>query len=404
MKMRYEAWMVLVGVWISVASWCLAQEPAAVLIEKVLDDPAKLVFSNVTVNEVLDGVGKTMGVPVEADAMALSQLPYGGLTRLSSVQLVGIPWRQALEELLKPLALRYQPGQDRIYVFGTPGLMRQPQRLSVRELEALAALEICQVDESAARQLLRRIGDVTQVKFGLQVNNIPQEKFDKDLAEDFLDATPKPISTFLDAYGRFLAAKHESGPITWYVRQNNTGGTVDIMVVPVKELTALKLGRQVDIAFNNQPLQTILINLARWAALEITFEPGCLAMVEDNVRNGTSLTLQRGTIRMALDALVGMTGLQYTAETAGIQISASDNLKELAANRVRSTPASNPSACVLTVHLPGSTIESMIFVREKDLEQQGLTEAFQQVRKEQLQEFYNYLRSRPTTPPAEAVK
>ena len=72
------------------------QATSAMLIEKVLDDPAQINFRNVTLEDAFEKLGKTIGIKFDVSEMALAQLPYGGLTELSAVQLQGMAWRDAL--------------------------------------------------------------------------------------------------------------------------------------------------------------------------------------------------------------------------------------------------------------------------------------------------------------------
>ena len=101
------------------------------LIEKALDEPASIRLKQITLEDVFVRLSQQIGVMIDLEQAgpALDQLPYGRLTQIESAQIQGLSWRNALKELLKPFSLTFQAGNDRIYILGTPELMRQPQRL-----------------------------------------------------------------------------------------------------------------------------------------------------------------------------------------------------------------------------------------------------------------------------------
>ncbi len=250
------------------------------LIEKALDDPAEISLTRVTLGDALQNLSSAIGVNFEADEMAVGKLPYGHLTPLEAVEFQGVSWREALTELLRPLALRFQVGRDRIYILGTKELVRQPRRLNLSELNALVRLQNSVLNDKEDK-LLKQLRTVTGLKFGLVINGQRQEKAKESYTEDILNKTYQKATSVLDAYCRRLG-----GHLVWYVRAepaNSNGRTaisqpgarIDIIVVPAMELVRLKLDRRIDIEYRNQPVQTILQDLARHGQVNITFEPGC---------------------------------------------------------------------------------------------------------------------------------
>ncbi len=399
---RYIAFIIvaMTGGW---CSWSPAAEPTELFIEQALDNPATINFSNITLDDALKGISNAMGVRLDADESALSQLPYGRLTPLASVQLQNITWRQALREFLAPLALRFQVGKEQIYILGTDELLRQPRRLTANELAALVALQQSNVNNSDER-LLRQIREVTRMDFGLIINGIRQEKTDKDIDEDILHEKPISAAEALTTYCRVLASKgnRPAADLTWFVQTETSGNKegLNIVMLSQSELAGQKLDRCVDVSFRNVPVQSILIDLGRSAVIPVSFEPGCIALVDSQIRENASLTLQNGSIRMALEALAGMTGLQYRTEGLKLHITAGENLKAIANRSVTAvtTTSSNPTVAVLTLNIPGSDIPNMIFIRQDDLKEQGLLEKYQKMRKAMLEDFYKVLRELPDEP------
>lgn len=380
------------------------QATSAMLIEKVLDDPAQINFRNVTLEDAFEKLGKTIGVKFDVSEMALAQLPYGGLTELSAVQLQGMAWRDALRELLKPLSLRFQPGEDRIYILGTAALMRQPRRLNMVELDALVRLQNTNLNDSEDK-MLKQIQQITRIPFGLIEVGRRREKTDEDITDKLLSKIPQRASKVLDQYSsRIIRSLIPKLTGSWYVMAEVKEGRaerIDIVILPGRDLVELKLERRINVEFKNQPAQTIFYELSRQATLDIRYEPGCFSLLDNNLRNNCSLVMRGGTIKRALEALAGMTGLAYNYDYKGIYIRAGETLKSNPASRVNKVTYANPVVLTLTTKIPGTDLETMILIREGDLDEEGLLEKWEQVQMYSIEEFIQFLRNYQAPVPAE---
>ena len=389
-RLRYWVWICLVWVCGSVFS----QEPTALFIQKALDEPAKIHFRNKTLEEVFAQVGKDLGIALQPEMSALDQLPYGQLTQLESVELEGMAWRDALRELLKPLALTYQVGQDRIYILGTPELMRQPRRMNLVELSALVTIQNTRLNDSEDK-LLKQIREVSKTNFNLIEFGRQVDKAEKDIAEDILTKSPEPAPKVLDAYSRQRGRQQRILDATWYVRAEVEYGraeAIHIVILPAQQLLLMKLDRRITVSYRNQPAQVILLDLARQANVEIRFEPGCLGFLEPRVRNSTSLEMQEATIKRAFEALVGITGLEYELKPDHVRITVGENLKDMAKmQRVAEGSGTNPAMSVIITKIPGTDLETMVFVRKEDLEEMGLLEKFHQYYLSSVKTYFNFL-------------
>lgn len=390
MRIPWRALLVLTVGQMTAASVCVGQaQPSstAVLIEKALDEPGKVVFQEVTLDKAFGRLGRDLGVTLDLDAGALGQLPHGEYTVLSA-QIEGLTWREALAELLRPLALRFEVGEDRVYIVASRELARQPQRLNRVELDALTKLQNSYLDNSQ-KNLLKQLREVTGLQFSLVAHGERRDKSDANVVWQILKETPQRANEVLDSYSRVYNG-------TWFVRAEPGDGQaalVDIVMVKAERLIEMKLEQRIDVAFRNQPVQKMLQELARRAHVEITFEPGCLALLDEDVRLGSSLTMQAGTVKSALEALAGITGLAYVVNDKGVHIKASDALISGAAVSAAAVrPQRSPLACMLTVKVPGTDIEVMLFLREDDLVGDGLLEKFKEVRQGQFGEFEQFLR------------
>jgi hypothetical protein len=373
-----------------------SQASDELFIQKALDAPAKINFRDKTLEEVFAQVGKDLGVTIQPEISALDLLPYGQLTKMQSVQLEGMAWRDALRELLKPLALTYQVGKDRIYILGTRELMRHPRRLNLVELSALVTLQNTRLNDSEDK-LLKQIREVSKINFNLIEFGRREEKADKDIAEDFLTEHGEPAPKVLDLYSFQRGRKQRILDATWYVKANVEFGrasAINIEILPAQQILLMKLDRRITVSYRNQPAQSILLDLARQANVEIRFEPGCFSLLDPRVRNSTSLEMQEATIKRAFEALVGITGLEYDLKPDHVWIMAGQNLKDMAQmQRVAEGGSSldNPAMSVIIMKIPGTEIETMIFVRKEDLEEMGLMEKFHTYYLESVKAYFDFL-------------
>ncbi|MBN2376305.1 MAG: hypothetical protein JXD22_07885 [Sedimentisphaerales bacterium] len=379
------------------SSACLAQETNPVQIEQLLNKSAKIDFRNITLEDAFDRLSQSIGVKISLDTSSMAQLPFGSLTQLSAVQLQGMSWRDALKELLKPLALTFQTGSDRIFILGTEELLRQPQKLNLVELDALVRLQNSNLSERE-ENLIKQIREVTRSNFALIEFGKPREKTDEGCSEDSLSKIPQPAHHVLNLYCKQLGDKKNVPDATWYLRaelEQGRANNIEIIIAPAKRLIDMKLDRQITIQFKQQPVQTILQDLARQAVLNISFEPGCIATLDENTRDKCTLIMRDGSIKNALEVLSGTTGLAYQADQNGLYILAGDLLRQTAASQstVGTVTYSNPLICTITAKLPGTDIETMVLIRQDDLTEYGLLDKYQQLHRDSIDDFMRYLKA-----------
>ena len=379
------------------SSACLAQDTPPVQIEQVLNQPAKIDFRNITLEDAFDRLSQSIGVKISLDTSSMAQLPFGSLTQLSAVQLQGMSWRDALKELLKPLALTFQTGSDRIFILGTEELLRQPRKLNLVELDALVRLQNSNLSDRDDN-LIQQIREETRSNFILIEFGRPREKTDEDCSEDSLSKIPQPANHVLNLYCKQLGDDKKVPDATWYLRAELDQGranNIEIIIAPAKKLIDMKLDRRITIQFKQQPVQMILQDLARQAVLNISFEPGCIATLDENTRDKCTLIMRDGSIKNALEALSGTTGLAYQADQNGLYILAGDLLRQTAASQqvAGTVTYSNPLICTITAKLPGTDIETMILIRQDDLADHGLLDKYQQLHRDSIDGFMRYLKA-----------
>ncbi len=364
------------------------------LIEKVMDDRADIELKKVTLGQALEQVSRKMGVPLDLKSAgpALAQLPYGQLSEIESATLQGITWREALTELLKPFSLTFQTGDKEIHITGSADLMRQPRRLSMAELNALVVLQTKTLSNKS-ENLLRQLRVTTGVAFGLVQDRRHKDEVDLGKHQTVLTAQPAPASAVLSRYAGTVWRKGESS--TWYLQGNVVEGkttSIDIVIINPAELVKMKLQRRIDISFKNQPLQTILLDLANRAAVKLILEPGCIGMVDPAQRDNCSLVASNNTIEQALEALSGMTGLSYYPGYEGLTILASETLLTRKQGKLN---LADPTVFIHTVKLPDSEDELTILIRESDLKKAGMWDKYLRLREKNVAELMQMIRDYP---------
>lgn len=371
----------------------LWMQPAALraneqLMQQALDQTSQISFSDITLEEAAAQISQRLGVPIELDPAAVAQLPHGHATRLA-IRMEGISWREALTELLKPLALEFQAGRDRIYVVGSEELMRQPRRTTIAELDALVKLKQTRI-VAGEMDFFDQLEQLGGTKFAMEIDGQMQSDLPRVMIKRLSNGMPVSAARLLDLYGK---DRFKNQPFTWYLKQTESGDIQIVMLEP-KDLVTLKLQRRVSAEYHRDNVARILNDLAAQASVAITYEPACLAMLDEDVRENCSLVLRSGTVQRALEALAGATGLEYSIDAEGIHIAASENLKEMAlAKKTSFAPNYSPTVCTITAPLPGTNMESFILLRQNELEELGLLEKYQQVRQDQIGQFIEFLRN-----------
>ncbi len=387
----------LIAAWISPVSG--AGDPGAVTLEAKLDGKAEIQLKNVTLREAFDRIEQKTGIVFSLDSArgAIELLPYGEQTQISAT-LEGMAWRAGIRDILKPLALTYELGENQVYILGTKELSQQPKRLGLEELNAIVKLQQITLTRREEK-ILRQIEQVSGISFGVILNGERRKELDDDIAETILTNHPQRATEVLDLYAnRCGKMEHDRAAWSWYVR-GGEGDGLDIVFLPAKEISLMKLERRVTREFKNVPLQTILQELTEHAGMTAEFQPGCIGMLDESVRNRSSLVIRGGTVRSALEALEGLTGLAYDPyDLNRLRFSAGEGIKNLSPDRPMPTTSTNPTLGSLSVKVPGTDLETMIVIREQMLRDAGVWEKYQQMRQDNMKEFLEYLKNYTPAP------
>src|SRR5438067_11496376 len=74
--------------------------------------------------EAIQKLSQATGVPLRFKKNAMSQLPWGAKTKLSSLTIENTTLRETLRKILTPLGLRYKTEDDGVTIMMTPALDR----------------------------------------------------------------------------------------------------------------------------------------------------------------------------------------------------------------------------------------------------------------------------------------
>ncbi|MCA9257355.1 MAG: hypothetical protein KDA33_17030, partial [Phycisphaerales bacterium] len=141
-----------------------------------------------------------------------------------------------------------------------------------------------------------------------------------------------------------------------------------IVIRTVQAQTANYMSRRVTVQYTNEPLADILLDLANRAETPINFEPGMMLKLPSETARHTSLALRNNSIRQGFELLSAHTGIRYSIQRGGINVSLSDVITRASGPTVPISLRS-PYVGKITVPGPDKSYAFDILLREDDLPQ-----------------------------------
>ncbi|MFW6065507.1 MAG: hypothetical protein ACOC9S_01675 [Planctomycetota bacterium] len=322
-----------------------------VRVQQALDKPVNLEISDAPITEVAEQLGAMTGVKFVLDDRVIERLPYGRQSPMS-VTLRDITLREALTPMLAPQALQWRVEQDVVRIVPAPALSRMGRRATYDELQLLGTLYAEKL--SRAEELedgldeLRELSGNDNLELSLKPDTGRSEVLREANAE--LPATG----------AEWLEAVCEPHDWTWYVSGDR------IMVIEQTEQIRRQLGRQVSLRYQDAELVAVLLELARKADVHLSIDPDTFNYLPAETRESFNLIMSDATISQALEVIAGVTGLAFETTNEGLQVSASEELKQ----RVQepSPPRRERPSFLVRLSVPGPeglTID--VFMRADDL-------------------------------------
>ena len=279
---------------LSVPTSATAQVPRD-LIEEALDQPiAQLELTETPIRDALARIEQQTGLHFLIQDDVVDLMPYGARTRIS-LAIKDMSVRAGLTRVLDGLGLRMYVEEGNVVLVPAPVLERVGRRLSLEEVNLLGVLA-------------GGVWDVGSKSFETVFR---------------FDPGTKPAATLVTALaqvrGRNAIAQLESATsvLGWVWRPE--GST--IVFESKRDEVLRRLDWPLDLTYQREPLDRLLVDLATQIGILMEFEPGALQQVSARDRNVD--LIQRGTsVRQILERICGNTGLRYTITDEGVQIMA----------------------------------------------------------------------------------
>ncbi len=293
-----------VGMWMAIAVFVFAgaaRVPAG--LQDSLDTGVEIRLADSPIEKIFDQIGEKTGLEFDVSDRTLQLLPYGRRTRLS-VAVPAIPLRRALDRIVRPHGLTWEPVGDTVRIVPTQPLLRMCRRATYDELKILGAL---------LTQTIRKIpepGTGSVVLRGLTKNPavnliFPEGMRKEDVLERYRRAglyLPGPAAEWLNGVcGREM---------TWYIDAHR------IFIIDRRRQALRQVGRKVSLDFRKSDVRDVLLELARMANLGLSLQPGVLNTLSPGSRTIT-LVMENRTILQAMEIVSGTVGIEVEVTADG---------------------------------------------------------------------------------------
>lgn len=286
------------------SSVAIAQDTSA-LINEALDKPIKMDI-NATLPQAIDQIGDKTGVRIQVQSSVWDLLPWGRDTNIT-VKIDNQTLRQALDAITRKLGLNFVLTEEAVELRPMPALRRLARRATVQELNALNLLRSnllgLSTDQPTVDQLLDAVDQrLEDLKSGLAIDNRASNVF-----------APNQIVPV--ARNATLAGALESlvnnTRATWY-----PWGKSIVIISKVDEV-GNQLSKTITIRYNGVDLSQVLMELSQRAGVPFDVQPGAIQEISPQFRS-IRLFLDDASIKQALDAISGFTGLSYSVNEKGV--------------------------------------------------------------------------------------
>ena len=291
---------------------------SSALINRQLDQNLDLDQRNRPVAEVLDFLRRQTGIKFDVSDEAYALLPYGRDTPITAAA-KGTPLRRTLEAITAKLGLRFVLGDDAVQIRPLPALRRSGRRATVREISGLDLLANVGLnaieDRQPAAKLLENIDlRLDQVDSDAKAEGRPEPGYRiENRLSDGLRDVPVFVPRNATLLGALDALAEQTGA-TWYPSGDG------FIVLPKRAWVRRRLDEAtVTKTYRAAGVPQVLTDLQRAAGLEFRIEPGAVARVPEESR-AVNLSLDTASVREALDALGGVTGLGYVVNDGGVYV------------------------------------------------------------------------------------
>lgn len=318
-------------------------------VQQALDRPITVDIGDGSIREVFATLGKAAGVEFLIETETLAALPYGAQTRMR-VSLKNITLRRALPEILTPQALRWEIRANVVRILPSAPLARMNRRATYDELAVLGKIQSVKLTDTKKGQTI--LPELRRATGSAELRLLPHVRIDEEA--DYARAGVALPGTGADWLDMLCHGKGW----TWYLSGEA------IVVLDKTEQVKRQLQQHVTLRPRGQNLQSVLLELAQKAGIKLTFDPGVMKLLPEEICSGFNLSMSDATIEQALEAISGATGLKFVAEPQGVRVAASEALTK--------QPATMPSRpkvpFFLKMSVPGPGGTSLdVYIRADEL-------------------------------------
>ena len=275
-------------------------------INEALDKQAKLAIKAL-LPQAMEQIQEQAGVPIKIDPAVWDLLPWGRNTNIIAT-IDNQTLRQALDAITRKLGLRFEIKNDTLVIEPVPALRRVARRTTKDELDCLDTLNKLPLDKSGA-MTLKTLLDAIDAKLAAAKTPFAVDRPGGDQVALTTEINIPRNSTVLDA----LDSMARQTAATWYP----WGKTV--VVVAKQDQIKRQLTRTITVRYSSADVAQVLTDLSQKAGVPFDIEPGALQQLPPEAR-GINLILEDYTIHDALEAIRGLTGLDFMVREGGVYI------------------------------------------------------------------------------------
>jgi hypothetical protein len=364
--------------WLSIGLFCAlaplsmaASSAGAIALQQALDTPVTLTIERTGLAAALGRLASEGKLSLQIDPRCYDLLPYGAETRITiNAQRIAI--RNVLNESLTPLGLEMVVTGETALVRPTPALARMTRRVDWEELKLITDLRAKKVEKLTDNLQSDLRTALCRPELTIEVGDVDNELQQKALGL-IRPKLPLSAASVLDLYAQSIGHIWLVDPAT-------------VRLLTPRVWTDRQLDRPTVLQYAATPLAQVVSDLEYRSGLRFVPEPGLYQSI-----NAVNLSSNGGTIRQALDALSGATGLTYDVRPGEIF---------LRGPQKNANPTPRVDSIIGRIAVPlteGMTFD--VFVRESDL-----TPDLQTLRKTKIAAAVAALRAsttQPTTLPGE---
>lgn len=287
---------ILATLWLSLSgALAFAQAPRD-LVEAALDQPVdELTLTERPIRDALREIEQRTGLRFELADEVVNLMPYGQQTQIA-VEIRRMSVREGLSHIFDGLGLRMEVQGDRVAVLPAPWTARLGRRMTLEEATLI---------ERLSRMLWKSLHDADRPQLDFRLSKPPSDArgaFEQSLA----GASERSALAQIDATARGLGW-------VWWVEDNR------LIIAERSEDVRRRLDWALDMTYQREPLDRLLVDLGRRIGVTIFFEPGALQRV--SARDCVLDIVQRGvSVRQTLERICGNTGMRYEINDEGVKI------------------------------------------------------------------------------------